>query len=199
MKNRLIALTSSLLILLSTTFICLQPAFSDTDNHDRSTEEVIDEILDEQGVSSTEDIDCGDVSDTEFEALGEAVMGVMHPNDEEHELMDNMMGGEGSESLESMHISMGRQYLGCWVGSFGMMGGGSSMMGSWNNGFDFNWWMVVPFMFMIGTPIVLVILGVMILGPKKKSENTALEVLKKRYAKGEISKTKFEDMKKELN
>ena len=35
-------------------------------------------------------------------------------------------------------------------------------------------------------------------GSSQQSENSALEILKKRYAKGEISKADFEEMKKDL-
>ncbi len=38
-------------------------------------------------------------------------MGVMIGNKETHEWMDNMMGGEGSASLENMHEQIGYRYL----------------------------------------------------------------------------------------
>lgn len=59
-----------------------------------------------QDVSSQGDIRCDDVVDEQFEELGDAVMQAMIGDDEQHELMDNMMGGEGAESLRSMHISV---------------------------------------------------------------------------------------------
>jgi len=53
--------------------------------------------------------------------------------------------------------------------------------------------------FMVG--IIFLIRWVMLStrGREAKSEETALEVLKKRYAKGEISKEDFERMKKDIS
>ncbi len=52
---------------------------------------------------------------------------------------------------------------------------------------------------------ILVIIGIVLLikylwegGGAKKGEESALEILKKRYAKGEISKEEFEEKKKDL-
>ena len=97
------------------------------------------EILTAQGVTNRAEVDCQAVSDEQLEQLGDAVMEVMHPG-EQHEIMDQMMGGEGSESLKFMHIRLGQNYLGCansgnYLGLMGrgLMGGsmmGSGMMGS---------------------------------------------------------------------
>ena len=70
-----------------------------------------------QGVSDVKQIDCKKISDSEFEQLGDAVMERMAGSHEFHEQMDEMMGGEGSASLQSMHIFMGANWLGCGDGS----------------------------------------------------------------------------------
>ncbi|MDP2926728.1 MAG: hypothetical protein Q8N65_01145 [bacterium] len=100
--------------------------------HSVSFDQTTGEIMKAQGVSEISDIDCQKATDDQFEVLGDAVMGVMHPNEQDHELMDQMMGGQGSPSLKAAHILMGKRYLGCLSGTagygmmsgFGMMGGG---------------------------------------------------------------------------
>lgn len=100
-----------------------------------SADEVLAEILSEQGVETREKIDCAKVTDTQFERLGEAWMSLVHPDPEIHERMDEMMGGEGSRTLRTAHINMGKNYLGCqkgiegrWMPMMGMMGWGGGMM-----------------------------------------------------------------------
>ena len=74
-----------------------------------------------QGVSNVTQLNCGNISDDEFEELGDGVMEKMIGDPELHEQMDMMMGGEGSESLSQMHIAMGKNWLDC-DGFQGMMG-----------------------------------------------------------------------------
>lgn len=116
--------------------------------------DVLQDIYKNQNVSGQAEVDCSQVTDDQFEKLGDTYMGIMLPNDSQHEAMDNMMGGEGSASLTQAHINMGRSYLGCWsnynsgpimmpmmgMGGFGMMNGygfgnyGSMMQGLWGFG-----------------------------------------------------------------
>jgi len=96
-------------------------------NHDSNIEDVIKELARKQGVSNPTDLNCGSLSDSDLERLGEAVMSYMHPDPKVHEAMDDMMGGEGSESLKLAHINMAKSYLGCegnrWPQGMGMMFG----------------------------------------------------------------------------
>lgn len=100
--------------------------------------DVLQNIYKTQNIDSQTKIDCSKVTDDQFENLGDAYMNVMLLNQQQHEAMDNMMGGEGSATLKQAHINMGRSYLGCWsnydsgpvympmMGGFGMMGGSGS-------------------------------------------------------------------------
>jgi hypothetical protein len=81
------------------------------DNHNLAIDDVLEEIRNIQNVKSNSDINPGKVSDDLLEKLGEAVMNVQLPDPEEHEFMDNMMGGEDSESLKAMHKWMGYNYI----------------------------------------------------------------------------------------
>jgi uncharacterized membrane protein len=85
-------------------------AFGDA-GHERSVEEILTEIREKLNLGSSDRIDPDRVSDGDLEELGDAVMGLMHPDTREHELMDEMMGGEGSKNLEYMHRLMGYRYL----------------------------------------------------------------------------------------
>ena len=106
--------------------------------HGRSIQAVLSEIKQEQNVQRVEQIDPDKVSDAQLAELGEAVMDVQFPNERQHAYMDEMMGGEGSRSLEAMHRSIGYSYLsGGGDSGWGMMGGGRAgwgMMGPWMMG-----------------------------------------------------------------
>ncbi len=77
---------------------------------------------------------CSQLSESQLEIIGDYYMEQMHPG-QAHEAMEEMMGGEGSESLKLMHISMGKRlYCKDYTGAanYGMMGSG--MMGMMNGG-----------------------------------------------------------------
>jgi hypothetical protein len=74
-------------------------------------------------------VDCNDLTDDELEAIGDYIMELMHPG-EQHEFMDRMMGGEGSESLRQAHMNMAYRFY-CdrdVYTSGGMMGSGMGGM-----------------------------------------------------------------------
>jgi len=52
-------------------------------------------------------VSCNDLSDEQLEMIGDYLMEQMHPG-EQHENMDNALGGEGSENLKQTHIRMAR-------------------------------------------------------------------------------------------
>ena len=110
---------------------------SNEDQHGKSLEDVLQKIRDKQGLDPDDAINPRTISDEDLEELGEAVMSVMFPDPKQHEIMDNMMGGEGSRRLARMHKKMGYNYLsGRGYGMMGCMMGGrrSGMMGRYNRG-----------------------------------------------------------------
>ena len=154
--------------------------------------------------------DCKSLSNSQLEIMGEYYMEQMHPG-ESHELMHQMMGlKEGSEDEEQFHINMAKAiYCGeeNAFGSGGMMGGGmmnmmmggGNMMGNNPFGYGYGYWSfwnIVWSLLRIGL-IVLVIWLIYKFIIKKETE-TPINILQKRFAKGEINKKQFEEMKKEL-
>lgn len=76
---------------------------------------------------------CSKLTESQLEMIGDYLMEKMHPG-EAHELMDRMMGGEGSESLRLMHVAMAKRLYCNDVNdsvNYGMMGYG--MMKSFGN------------------------------------------------------------------
>ena len=154
--------------------------------------------------------DCKSLSNSQLEIMGEYYMEQMHPG-ESHELMHQMMGlKEGSEDEEQFHINMAKAiYCGeeNAFGSGGMMGGGmmnmmmggGNMMGNNPFGYGYGYWSfwnIIWSLFWIGL-IVLIIWLIYKFIIKKETE-TPINILQKRYAKGEINKKQFEEMKKEI-
>ena len=187
--------------------------------HGRSIEDVLSEIRTELGLGKNQSIDPDRVSDKLLEELGEAVMSYMVPNERQHEWMDNMMGGEGSESLANMHRIMGYRYLqNGGIGNLGfgpmMMGGGmwdgdargrwgsgwGSMMGAGYPGSYYGWLVLAV---IIGLIVAVIILAVFLVRKNRSGYNelsrfgegrgttNALEILKESYARGEISREEY--------
>jgi len=174
-----------------------------------------------------EEVSCEDLSDEDFGALGEYFMGLMTGTSHEamNAMMIQMMGEEGEEQV---HVAMGKRLSGCdtsatfspqgmsFMPMMQMMGGG--MMGGWSTPFNTN----QSFQSMMGfgfTPLgafgwifmilwwVLIVVAIVALvrwlmrqssDTERKGEKTALEILKERYAKGEIDKKEFEEKKNTL-
>ena len=155
---------------------------------------------------------CENLSDEQFGVLGEYFMGQMAGDS--HAAMNAMMiQTHGEEGEEQIHIVMGKRLSGCdtsaafpagsggWMPMMNMMWGGwSSPFGS-NNltnnmmNFEFGPFGGFGWIFMI-LWWVLIIAGIVALikwlSSQSRSahdhEKSALEILKERYAKGEIDK-----------
>lgn len=163
---------------------------------------------------------CTDLSDDDFGALGEYFMGQMMGNSHSamNQMMVNMMGTEGEEQA---HIVMGKRLSGCdtsaafpsqGIGFMPMMqmmwGGWSSPLGfnSTNDMMNFGYGFSIfgrLFMFLWWGLIIIAIAAlVKWLANQFKGETSgksALDVLKERYARGEIDKKEFEEKKKDLS
>ena len=148
-------------------------------------------------------ISCDKLTDEQLESIGDYYMEQMHPG-EAHKMMDQMMGGEGSESLRQVHINMAKR-LYCNEDIGGMMGGGmmnimmgNNMMGNYPAYYGYNnFWNVLWMVFLIGA-IALIVWLIYKFTKKGKESETPINILQKRYAKGEINKKQFDEMKKEL-
>ena len=168
-------------------------------------------------------VTCSQLKDTDFEKIGEYFMGQSIGDTSRHiamnEMMKSMMGEQGEEQ---MHIVLGKRGSGCdtsaafpsqgtgFIPMMNMMWGGwSSSFGnnSTNNMMNFGFGPLSSFgwIFMI-LWWVLIIVGIIALikwiisqsRGTHNNEKSALEVLKERYAKGEIDKKEFEEKKKDL-
>ena len=192
------------------------PSSVTSDDHTASEEIEGKEIWDKL---QAKQLECKDLTNDNYAVLGEYFMGQSIGNTQRHALMNQMMTNMmGEEGEEQMHIAMGKRLSGCepnaqvpsnGVGFMPMMwmmgGGGNSMMGTgWGNmmggwnGFGLLGW--IPMLLFW----ILLILGVVALlrylgrSGQQQENKTPLEILKKRYAGGEINKKEFEEMKKDL-
>ena len=189
------------------------PEFDDhTAREEAEGKEVWQQLQDKQ-------LTCDTLSDEQYAALGEYFMGQMMGDSHTamNQMMIRMMGEEGEEQ---MHVVMGKRLSGCDtsaaypVSGTGfmpmmnmMMGGGFNMM-NWGSTTPFGGW-GMPFfgggLFML-LWWILIIVGIVLLvkwlvgqSRGQAGSKSALDILKERYAKGEINKQEFEDKKKDIS
>ncbi len=168
----------------------------------------------------TKELACKDLSDDNLGTLGEYFMGQMMGSS--HEAMNNMMiQMMGEKGEEQIHVVMGKRLSGCdtsaafpsqGVGFMPMM---QMMMGGWSSpfgsnssnnmmnfgyGFGFLGWVFMVLWWVIIVVVIVVLVKWLADQFKDKVSNkTALDILKERYARGEIDKSEFEDKKRGLS
>lgn len=180
------------------------------------------QLLDELNAKT---VTCQTLTDDNFEKIGEYYMGKMIGDTARHIAMNSMMQSMlGQTGEEQAHIAMGKRISGCdtsaafppqGVGFMPMMqmmmGGWSSPSGSnqsnnsmMNFGFTpfggFGWIFMILWWALIIVGIVALInwLSGQSRGVSRDHDKSPLEILKERYARGEIDKKEFEDKKKDL-
>ena len=162
---------------------------------------------------------CSDLNEEQFGVLGEYFMG--QTMGDSHAAMNAMMiQMHGEEDEEQIHIAMGKRLSGCntsvalpagsgrWMPMMNMMGGGWSPSFGFNSannmmnfgfGFGFFGWV---FMLLWWILIVAVVVALVKWLANQfrggTSGNSALDILKERYAKGEIDKKEFEERKRDV-
>lgn len=175
---------------------------------------------------------CADLSDGDFERVGEYAMGRMLGSTRAHESMDELMASMmGERAEEQMHEFMGRRFTACGGGrmpagfggmmgmmgmldgSGGMLGGpgglggpGSGMMGDRANGFpmmgatragfrgDDDWGGAETAMVVMMAALLALALAVVVwLRPRgaARGSDSPLEILDRRYARGEIDAEEY--------
>src|SRR3990167_7466237 len=170
-------------------------------------------------------VTCSQLKDEDFEKIGEYFMGQSIRDTSRHiamnEMMKSMMGEQGEEQ---MHTAWGKRGSGCdtsaafpsegigfmpmmqmmmggWSAPTGLSQGNNSMM---NFGFTpfggFGWiFMILWWVLIIAGIVALIKWLTSQSSGTHNHEKSALEVLKERYAKGEIDKKEFEERKKDLS
>ncbi len=186
----------------------------------KNVETILTEIQQEQGVETAEQIIADKVSQAKLEELGDSVMETMIGNTERHDQMDIRLGGDGSASLTAFHVKLGYNYLSGYPNGMmalmtsGMMGPtnekynsnyGGEMMGNYNNGFGgmmgyFGWGGMLVGALILILIIIAIVFAVkaFIRKPTSLSADQPLEILKRRYASGEINQEEYERMVQHL-
>lgn len=169
----------------------------------------------------TKELTCKDLSDDNFGTLGEYFMGQMIG--ESHAAMNAMMirmMGESGE--EQMHVAMGKRLSGCdttaqypdmasnmpmmqvMMGGYPFLKGGDDMMGNFatygpGSFFGFFGMLVMLIFWILIIVAVIALIRWLIQGQGGAHGNRGLDILKERYAKGEINKEEFESKKRDLS
>jgi len=176
----------------------------------------------------SKELKCVDLSNDDFGALGEYFMGQMMGDSHEamNDRLTQMLGSEGEEQMhiamgkrmsgcepnapmpqDTQNGGMMSMMMNMMMGSafYGMKeGGGNSMMSNFAGnpigtyGWGFGWIFMILFWGLIILGIVALVKWTANQGKNQTQDRSALDILKERYAKGEIDKKEFEEKKKDL-
>ena len=215
--------------ILATTSVASAQMMGGFSNTSADWDEVVEHTLREEQEGKElwekfgdKDISCTDLDDEQFGVLGEYFMGQMMGDS--HAAMNAMMiQAHGEDGEEQIHVVMGKRLSGCdtsatvsgtsggWIPMMNMMTGGWSTSSGLNTtnsmmnfgyGFGFFGWI---FMILWWALVIAAIVALIkwLTGQSSTRGNgahkSALDILKERYAKGEIDKKEFEERKKNLN
>jgi putative membrane protein len=160
------------------------------------------------------------LSDGDFGSLGEYFMGQMMGGS--HFAMNQMMvAAMGEDGEEQMHSVMGKRLSGCDTSaafplqSVGFMPMMQMMMGGWSPSSNFNvmnnpmmnfgygfgffgWLFMLVWWALIVVALIALVKWLANQFNGGSSGKSAMDILERRYAKGEINKKEFEEKKKEL-
>lgn len=197
MKLKIIFLTN--LIIFSLVFLPGIALANDGHSHESEIEEGRELVKSE--------VSCDKLNDEQFEAIGEYLMEQMHPG-ESHEAMHKMMGmEEGTEYHDQFHVNMAKTMY-CGEGRMmeGMMGGGmmggmdmtNNMMGNFGGWGWFGWIFMILIWVAIIVGIIVLIKWLLSQGQDRGKSKSASDILKERYAKGEINRKEFKEKKQDL-
>lgn len=216
-----ILIVSAISLFTSTTNAQMMGEFS---NSSADWNEVVEHTLHEEKEGKelwdkfqAKEVVCANLNDEQFGVLGEYFMGQMMGDS--HAAMNAMMiQAHGKEGEERIHVTLGKRLSSCdtsasvselggWMTMINMSSpfnsnqSNNSMM---NLGFtpfgEFGWIFMLVFWGFIIWAIIVLIRG----GFRKwhmrghETEKSPLDILKERYAKGEIDKKEFEEKGKDL-
>jgi len=216
--KKLFLLLSIVSFLIFPSHTLAQPMMGSTvDDHTAQEEAEGKEVW---GKLQAKQLECKDLTDEDYQALGEYFMGQSIGDTQRHALMNqmmtNMMGEEGEEQA---HIAMGKRLSGCepnaqvpsngvgFMPMMWMMGGGGNpmmgtgfgnMMGGWG-GFGILGWLSMLIFWVLLILGVIALIRYLVRSGQSREDKTPLDILKERYARGEINKKEFEEKKKDLS
>ncbi len=223
--KKIIAICISLFVLASSALYANAQMMRGFSNTNADWEKVVSETAQEEKQGEeiwsklrAKEINCSNLNDNDFEVLGEYFMGQMMGDS--HAAMNAMMAqAHGEDGEEQIHIVMGKRLSGCdtsasypasgfgWMSTMNMMGGnwsspfgynstGNTMMNLFTFGFMglammIFWWVLII--------VVFVALIKWLIGNRRgRGNQSALDILKQRYARGEIDSQEFEEKRKNL-